>query len=257
MGNTPDRGEALHVLALELRRHRVRLDVRFASTILAFLVLAIEPECGMQPEEAKGADQQLHHDLPGHPDLRVLVEIVGVAVRLITGERCWHIRQALLGVVAGLAGFHPVVRMDHRFRVVDLQDLVAAMAVVALGRIGIAQRTDLAVEGVLVGVEFLDVAVAATGRYRQLEGVARGVGDAVRRVAVGADGCLRQQFFAVFLTVDGGQIGFQLFGMAGSAADGRNLQTPLGALRAALGRDVEAVRVVAAVARGIGLGLVV
>ena len=257
VGDAPDRREALHMLALELRGHRVRLDVRLASALFALLVFAIEPECGVQPEEAKGADQQLHHDLPGYPDLRVFVEIMRVAVRLIAGKRCWHIRQTLLDVVAGLAGLHPVVRMDQRFRIVDLADFVAAMAVVALGSVGIAQRTDLTVEGVLVRIELVHMAVAAIGRNGQLESVARSVGDGVRGMAVRADGRLRQQFLAVFLAVHGSQIGFELLGMAACAADRRNLQTPLRALRTVLGRHAEAVRVVAAVASRIGLGLVV
>ena len=127
------------------------------------------------------------------------------------------------------------------------------MAVVALGGVGITQRTDLSVEGVLVAVKLVHMAIAAIGRHRQFEGVARSVGDAVCRVAIGADCGLCQQLLAVFLAVHRAQVGLKLLGMATGAADRWNLQAPLCALRAPLGRDVETVCVVTVVTPRIGL----
>src|SRR5450830_880010 len=163
MGNAPCRAKALNVFALHVRGHRVRLDMRLAGARLALLVFAVEPQQGMQPEEAEGAHQQLHHDLPGNPNLRVAGKIMAIAVRLVTGKAGWHIRQTLLGVVAGSAGLEPVVWMNHGLRIIDPPYLVATVAVVALGRVVVAERTDLTVEGVLVGVEILHMTVAAMG----------------------------------------------------------------------------------------------
>ena len=44
--------------------------------------------------------------------------------------------------------------MNRGLRIIDPQYFVAAVAVVALGRIGVAKRADLAMECVFVGLEF-------------------------------------------------------------------------------------------------------
>ncbi|OIQ75069.1 hypothetical protein GALL_432690 [mine drainage metagenome] len=156
----PGCAKALDVFALEPGGHAIELDMRLASTRFALLVFPVEPEQGMQPEEAKGANQQLRHDLPGNPNLWVMSKIIGLTVRLVADKAGRHVRQAFLGVVAGLAGLEPVGRVHQGFGVADWQNFVAAMAVVALGGVVIAQRTDLAVEGVFVALQFVNVAIA-------------------------------------------------------------------------------------------------
>ena len=62
-----------------------------------------------------------------------------------------------------------------------------AMAVGALGGVGIAQAVDLAVVGGFVGLVGILVAIAATGGDRQLGLVGRTADDVVGGVAVRAD----------------------------------------------------------------------
>ena len=131
------------------------------------------------------------------------------------------------------------------------------MAVVALGRIGVAQGVDLSVVGRLVGLVVVLVATAALAGHRELERIARGVADRVGAVAIGADRSLCIFLVQGFLAVHRTCVGFQLVGMAILAAGLGDAQAQLGVLRRAFGRHIEAVRVVAVVARGIGLGLVV
>ena len=76
-------------------------------------------------------------------------------------------------------------------------------------------------------------------------------------VAIRADGGVGQQLLADFLSVHRAQIGFQLFGVAGAAANARDAQAPLVVLRCAFGWYIETVGVMAAVARCVGFGLVV
>ena len=71
---------------------------------------------------------------------------------------------------------------------------MAAMAVVALGRVGMAQGVDLAVVGVFIGLVIFLMTTAALRGNGQFDGVRRGVADAVRGVAVGADGGLQVVF---------------------------------------------------------------
>jgi len=157
--------------------------------------------------------------------------------------------------VALRAGLDPVVGMDLRGRVVDSLDFVAAVAVEALGRVGVSQRGDAAVESVLVGLELLVVAAAAIGGDGQFEGIAGGVADGVGRVAVGAHRRLSQHVLGVLLAMDRTLVGVELLGVAG-AAQARDAQTPLGVFGRVLGRYVEAVDVVAVIALGFRFGLV-
>jgi len=64
---------------------------------------------------------------------------------------------------------------------------MAAVAVRALGGIGIAQPVDLAVIGSLVGLVGILVAIAATGGDRQFGLVGGTADDVVRCVAIGTD----------------------------------------------------------------------
>ena len=132
-----------------------------AAARFALLVFTVEPQGGVQPEEGKGAHQQAGHHLECNPDLRVATEVVRIAVWLEAGKTRWHVRQALLGVVALLACLHPVVRVHFGLRVLGAHDLMAAVAIEALGGVAVAQGGDAAVEGVLVRIKLRLVAVSA------------------------------------------------------------------------------------------------
>src|SRR5512133_1133227 len=76
-------------------------------------------------------------------------------------------------------------------------------------------------------------------------------------VAIRTNGGLSEQLLADLLAMHGTKISLQLVSVAAFTADGRDAQAPLVVLRRVLDRHIETVRVVAAVARGIRLGLVV
>ena len=230
--------------------------MRAQAGLLAVLGLAVEPQGGMRPEEAEGAQQQGHHQLVTHPHLRVSREVVGAAVRLEAGEAGRGQGQVLLATVAGLAGLQSVVGVHLGLRLIGLADAMAAMAVVALGGVGIPQRVDLAVVGGLVGGVLVLVAVAAVGGDRQLDRPRRGVAHPVRAVAVGTHGRLGVAFVDRFLAVHRTRVVLDRLFVAVGPAQRRAVQSPLRVSRAVLGRDVEAVRVVAVVATGVGLASV-
>ena len=143
--------------------------------------------------------------------------------------------------------------MHGRFRVVHALDGVAAVAVEALGRVGVAQRVDLAVVGVGVGLQAFGVAVAAVLGDGELGRVLGRVLDVVGGMAVRADRRDRVLVVQHRLAVDRSRVLLAFLGVA-LAARVRNAEPPLGALVAACGIDV--VRLVAVVAGGVGARLV-
>src|SRR5450759_2818635 len=76
-------------------------------------------------------------------------------VRLERGEPLRRTHMTLL------AGLQAVVRMHLRLRIVYALDAMAAVAVEALGRIGVTQFVDLAVVGLGIGFQALMMTVAA------------------------------------------------------------------------------------------------
>ena len=131
------------------------------------------------------------------------------------------------------------------------------MAVVALGRVGVAQGIDLSVVGRFVRFVLGFVATAALPGHGELERIGRGVADRVGAVTVSASRRLGVLLVHDFLAMHGTCVGVQLIRMAVLAAGLGNAQAVLGVFRRAFRRHLEAVRVVAVVARGVGLGLVV
>jgi len=242
----PDRREALIVLALDLRQ-LAREHVRAALALLALLVFAVEPQRRVRPEEREGAGEQPDHEFRGGPDIGIALEIVGRAVRLEGRESPRRV------LVALLAGLDAVAREHARFRIVDALDGVAAMAVEALGRVGEAQRVDLAVIGLGIGLEAFGVTVAAVLGDDELGLVPRRILDVVGRMAIGADGRIRVAVLQHRLAVHRGRIQLALLHVA-LAAGVRQVQAPLLAALAVLRIDV--VRVVAVVAGGVGARLV-
>ena len=92
----------------------------------------------MQPEEGQRAAQQRNHEFRRDPCVRVAGEVVRRRVRLEGHKSRGR------GCVALLAGVEAVGRIDRGSGIVDALDVVTAVAVEALRRIGIAQLVDLA-----------------------------------------------------------------------------------------------------------------
>ena len=179
-----------------------------------------------------------------------------MAVRLEGSEAGGRLRQILLAVVAGFAGLHAVGRIDLGARIVHLGDLVAAVAVKALGRVGIAQLVDLTVVGLDIAFEVFLVTAAAIAGDGELGSVSRGIADVVAGVAIDTNRCLRVVLAHGFLAMDRFAVVAQLVFVAGIAAQGRRLQAPGVALRRAFGRHRKCVGVVALVAARVRMRLV-
>lgn len=257
VSRAPDRAKAAHVFALVFGRHGLGLHAWLLAHFFALFEFAVEPQQGVQPEEAKRAHQQLHHDLPGHPDLRVAVEITRMAVRLEGGKACGGIGQVFFAVVALPARFHAVVDVCLGFWISGLQDSMAAMAVVAFGGVGVAQCADLAVVGGLVGFQVFLMAGAALLGDCQLEGVARRVGNSMGTMAIATDRCFGVFLVEQFFSVNRSSKGLELVFVARFGAGIGNAQAPLVVRGRAFGWHIKAVGVVAVVARCVGAGLVV
>jgi hypothetical protein len=133
---------------------------------------------------------------------------------------------------------------------------MAAMAVGALGGVGIAQAVDLAVVGGLVGLVGILVAIAATGSDRQLGLVGRTADDVVGGVAIGADRRLEILFLG-FPAVCRRRPVFQMVRVTGLAAHRGHGEVPVLALLRAARRHVKGVHVVAIAADGHLLGRLV
>ena len=153
-----------------------------------------------------------------------------------------------------LAGREAVARMHRGSRIVGSLNSVAAVAVIALGRIRIAQRVHLPMVGPGVGFQVVGVTAATVGGDRELGIVLRWICDVVGGVAIGADGRTRIPVVQDRLAVHRGRVLLALARMT-FAADVRDAEPPLGALVAA-GR-VDVVRGMAVVAACVDARLVV
>lgn len=143
-------------------------------------IFTIEPQQRVQPEEGKGAHQQLQHDLPSHPNLGVLVEITSVTVGLVSGKTHGCQCQVFLAAVAGLTSFEYVGGIQHGLWIVDFGDLVAAVAIETLGGVVVAQFADLTVVSAQIGRQVLFVTRAASVGDGLYKGCVAGTGDRVR-----------------------------------------------------------------------------
>ncbi len=130
---------------------------------------------------------------------------------------------------------------------------MAAVAVEALGGVGIAQPVDLPVIAREIGLLLLLVAGAAVLGDEHPHRVALGRLDVMGGVAVGADGRRRVFPLRHGLAMGGGQVGVLLLFVA-APADLGVLEPVIGARLTAQGAD--AVRIVTVVAGGVGARLV-
>jgi hypothetical protein len=120
----------------------VGLHMRPVPVLLAVSVFAEEPQRRMRPEEREGPSQEADHELGGQPGVGIAAEIVGRGMRLERKEA-----RRRLGMT-GLAGLQTIVGMHVRGRIAHPLNGMAAVAVEALGRMGIAQCVHLPVIGV-------------------------------------------------------------------------------------------------------------
>lgn len=151
---------------------------------LAVLSLSIPPKPGVQPEKYKHADKQAPHKAGHYPYLRVALKAVRIGVGAERHESFGGFSVALL------ACLEAVVWMDFRLRVVWTQYAVAAVTVVTLGGVTVAQLVDLAMIGIAVGFQILNMTCAAVFSDGQFERVLQCAGDAMASVAIRAIGGL-------------------------------------------------------------------
>ena len=158
MGDPPDRRPALDSRRPACPRRWQRRRARTCGRFFALLALSVargRTTARNASRRRRTRRQQQHHEFRGEPQIGIVLEIVRIAVRLegdeARGRVGWHFWQVC----------KPVGREDGRARIVDALDRMVAVAVEALGRIGVAQRVDLAVIGRQVGLQLLLMAGAA------------------------------------------------------------------------------------------------
>jgi hypothetical protein len=210
VGEPPKGGPALDIFPFALRQF-VDLHVRPVLGFLAVLVLPVEPQRGVQPEEGEDTGEQRDHELGGEPHMGIAFEIVGIAVRLERGEA---LDRVLMTFPTGGKAVRPV---HLRCRVVHPLDFVVSVAVEALGRIGITQGAHLAVVGTGIGLQLLVVAVPAICGNRQFDRIALRRFDVMGGMAVYADGRERIAVEENLLAVHRGQIVGLFLGVTPSA----------------------------------------
>ena len=181
MGDPPDDRGSAGNKAVVLMRQRIDVEVLLRAARLALLVRAVEPQRGMGPKECEHARQQRDHEFRGEPQIGIVLEVVGIAVRLEG-----HKPGAGVGMAFPTCG-EPVGRIHGRTWVVDPLDRMVAMAVETLGRIGVAQGVDLPVIGCQVGLQLLLMARAAVLGDDQPGRTQHRVFNVVTGVAVRAD----------------------------------------------------------------------
>ena len=243
----PGQRPAVVIRGLFGRRQFGDFDVRPVLVLLVISELAVIPERRMRPEERKHAAEQQQHEFRGQPRVGIALEIVVVGVRLERQEALGRVDMAVL------AGLQPVGRKDARRRVRYALDVVAAVAIEALGGEGEAQLVDLAVIGVEVGGEFLLVAIAAVLGDGELGRGQERILDVHSVMAIRAHRRLRIAVLQHLLAVHRIAIDLELLGVA-LAAGVRQIEPPPVIIGGALRIDV--MRVVAIVAGGVGARLV-
>ena len=170
------------------RRTSFPCDVRrLRLALLHHLPRARQPQQRVDAGDHERADQQRGHEPERVEQDRVLVPVVMRRVRQIAGELPMRAGMALP------AGLDDVLARQMRGRVVRRQDVVRAMAVVALGGGGEAELRHLAVERLEVALRDVLVTAAALVEDGELEALAVRARDLVRGVAVGA---MRQRLVA-------------------------------------------------------------
>src|ERR1039457_687997 len=158
-----------------------------------------------KPSQGVGAgDDQRAHQQRGHSPERIeqeggLLRVVVRRVREVSGELPVRPRVALA------ARGHNVVPAQARSRVVDRQDIVRTVTVVAFRGLQVTQLGDLPVERLEVGVRDLLVAASALVHNVQTEIGEIGALDAVGRMAIGANGQLLAGFVHVRAVDAGGE----------------------------------------------------
>ena len=105
-------------------------------------------------------------------------------------------------LMAFLASFKAIIRMNRRFWVRWPLHAVAAMAVITLGGVAISQFVDLPMIGVAVGCQVFAVATATVLGYGNLERILQRGSDAVRGMAIGAISGFQIAIFQNLLAMD-------------------------------------------------------
>ena len=123
--------EAAHISS-GLRRHVFHLP--------AVCERARQPKRGVRAGDHQRADQQRGHAPEGDEEERILLGIVVGGVSQIAGELAVRTGMALA------AGGDDVVAAEMRARIVDRQNVVRAVTVVAFSGLQVTQLGDLAVE---------------------------------------------------------------------------------------------------------------
>src|ERR1035438_4573949 len=142
----------------------------------------------MDAAHSKGADQQRRHSPERVVQEGKLLGIVMGGVGEISGEAPGRIRVALL------AGGNHVGAAQVRPRIGDLLDVVGAVAVIALGGLGVSEFGNFPVVGIEIGLGNLSVAAPAGGHDVELESVLVGAADGMSGMAVVAN---RQRFICL------------------------------------------------------------
>src|SRR5262249_6551838 len=145
--------------------------------------------------------------------------------------------------VALLARHQPMIGMDARRGVLHALDVVMAVAIETLRRRCIAERADLAMIGVAVGMEVALVTRAAALGNREPDRICRRTLYLMRSVAVRANGCSHIPILHDLAAVHRCEVLVALPAVTGPAQAGNRL-TPFGkALRDVLVRKLGAVLV--------------
>jgi len=197
----------------------------------------------MRPEEEKHANDQREHEFRRDPHVGVAIEIVGRGMWL-KGDKTGG--RTLMALPAGLQA---IVGMHAGRGIADTLDLVTSVTVKTLGRIGVAQRIDLAVIGLRVGLQAFFMTISAVPGDDQPRQVHRRAFHVMGRVAIGADRRIGVGLLQDFLAVHRSRVRGQLPRVA-LAADVGDAQAPLGADRTALRIDVMGVMAVVAACIG-------
>jgi len=133
-------------------------------------------------EEGQCSDQQQVHKQPDKIQGRIQLAVVGVGMRLVLDK-------ALVGTLMTLAaGLDQILLVDRRVGIRGGQNLVRSVTIPATRRLHIAaQRSQLRVEGVLIGGKLVLVAGAADWRGLHTERGFRRLQNGVSRVAIRTD----------------------------------------------------------------------
>src|SRR6266702_1723049 len=152
---------------------------------------AWNPENRVRPKDREGADQQRRHAPKGHKQVGILLWIMMRGVCQVSRKTAARAGMALL------TGLHHVLPAQMRVRIIHIQNVVCAMTVVALGRLGVSQLRDLSVISLEVALRHIFVTAATTAHDLQPEDVAIRSNNGMRGVTIATDRqllvCLRHR----------------------------------------------------------------